>query len=83
MKPADAEELKSMMGRYGSPEKHSRVDGYMGSDGVKATLSYLDNDISYGLANNSKPNKAIFSPAALKKETWKPKTSLRWHENKG
>lgn len=40
-----------MMARYGSPDKVSRVEGYMGSSGMKSSLSYQDNDISYGLVN--------------------------------
>jgi hypothetical protein len=55
----------------------------MTSSGMKGTLSYLDNDISYGLVNGKHNSKVLFSPETLKKETWKPKTSLRWHEGKG
>jgi hypothetical protein len=52
----------------------------MGSSAMKSTLIYNDNDITYGLVN-AKPNKSIVSPEALKKETWKPKTSLKWYDN--
>ena len=78
--PATEDEIRAMRERYGSPEKQSRVDGYMRSDGVKNTLAYQDNDITYGLVN-TKPNKVVLSRKDLDKETWKPKTTLRWHEN--
>ena len=79
VKPAGDEELRSMRIRYGSPEKQCRVEGIHGSDGMKASLSYIDNDCSYGLVNAKPHNKSIVSPADLKKETWKPKTSLNWY----
>jgi len=58
-----------------------RVDGCMGSGAMKQSLSYLDNDCSYGLVNAKPHNKSIVSKADLKKETWKPKTSLSWYNN--
>lgn len=47
---------------------------------MKSTLTYQDNDISYGLVTTKPQNKATFSASDLKKETWKPKTTLKWHE---
>lgn len=51
----------------------------MASSGMKQTLSYQDNDVSYGLVNVKPQNKAVVSPSDLKKETWKPKTTLQWY----
>ena len=52
----------------------------MGSTGMKSTLLYNDNDVTHGLACG-KPNKMVLSPDSLKKDTWKPKTSLKWYDN--
>jgi len=35
VKLADEEELRSLRVRYGSPEKQSRVEAYMGSQAMK------------------------------------------------
>jgi hypothetical protein len=72
-----------MMGRYGSPEKQGRVEGFMGSSAMQQSLSYNDNDVSYGLVNTKPQNKAVCSPKDLKKETWKPKNSLNWYNSPG
>jgi len=45
---------------------------------MKNTLTYQDNDPTYGLVN-AKP-KAAYTGKDLKKEVWKPKTSLKWTE---
>lgn len=76
VKPLGKEELRSTVMRYGSPDKHARVEGYLGSSGMKDSLSYQDNDITYGLVNTKPQNRGCFSPSDLKKETWKPKTTL-------
>lgn len=68
----------SMMGRYGSPEKQSRVGAIMGSSGVGKSLNYQDNDISYGLVNAKPQTQAIVQKSDLKKEQWKPKVTTKW-----
>lgn len=42
------------------------------------TLNYKDNDISYGLVNAKAITKATFNKKDLKKEVWKPMTTLKW-----
>ena len=69
--------------RHGSPEKHGRVDGYMGSHGMKQSLSYQDNDITYSLVNTKPTNKTLFTKQAYKRENWKPKANAQWVEEKG
>ena len=66
--------------RYGSPDKHARVEAYMASSGMQKSLMYQDNDITYSLVDTKPQNRACFAKSDLKKETWKPKTTLKWHE---
>ena len=63
-----------------SPEKQARVVGYMNSNGMSQTLNYNDNDCSAGLVTVKPTNKGYVPPDTLKKEVWKPKTTLKWHE---
>ena len=72
-----------MMERYGSPEKQGRIEGYMGSKGMKNTLSYMDNDITYSLVDTKPTNKTLFTQNNYKKDSWKPKMKADWVEKKG
>jgi hypothetical protein len=63
---------------YGSPEKRARVVGVMSSSHMQKTLCYEDNDPSHGMI--SPKAQPIYTSAHLKKESWKPKTSLKWDE---
>ena len=63
-----------------SPDKRARVEGYMQSQGMKDTLKYQDNDVTYGVVSTKPQNRGYISPDSLKKEVWKPKTTLQWHE---
>ena len=58
--------------------KLARVEGIHTSQGMKGTLSYQDNDISYGLVNGKHNSKAAFLSEHLIKDPWMPKTSLKW-----
>lgn len=77
--PLDKKELAEMNNnRCMSPEKMNRVVGIHGSSGMKTTLTYQDNDVTYGLVNTKPQNKAPFQKSDLKKEVWKPKTTTAW-----
>ena len=52
----------------------------MSSSGMKTTLAYNDNDPTYGLVTTKHTIKAYIPPGEMKKDVWKPKTTLRWHE---
>ncbi len=65
---------------YGSPDKKARIENYMQSSGMKQTLSYNDNDATYGLVTTKPQNRGYIPPDSLKKETWKPKTTTKWVE---
>ena len=56
----------------------------MHSDRMRESLSHKDNDITFGLSTASRPGQGdfaqLFSGSSLKKEVWKPKTTLQWHE---
>jgi len=80
--PGTEHELKTAFGRYGSPEKHSRVDRILNSQGMQGSLAYQDNDISHGLVDAKATNRSLFGKTELRKETWRPKTTLRWTEEK-
>lgn len=80
--PLSIDQLKGILDkRAASPVKQARVNGYMHSDGMKQSIRvYKDNDCTSGLVT-VKPhtNKdAYISP--MKREVWKPKISLKWHE---
>lgn len=48
--PMTKEELQDRMREtYGSPDKKSRIEGYMQSQAMKSSLSYNDNDSTFGL----------------------------------
>lgn len=49
--PLDKNELAKLNNRCMSPEKLNRVIGIHGSSGMKSTLTYQDNDVTYGLVN--------------------------------
>lgn len=65
---------------YDSPVKQARVHGIMQSDRMRESLSHKDNDVTYGLSQVTKPGQGdlaqLFSGSSLKKEVWKPKTTL-------
>jgi hypothetical protein len=70
-----------MRERMASPEKKSRVEGYMKSSGMQTSLHFQGDDNFYGAAVGTKPQNRGYVPNdSLKKEVWKPKTSLKWHE---
>ena len=73
--PLDKKELEQLNNRCSSPEKLNRVIGIHGSQGMKTTLTYQDNDVTYGLVNTKPQNKAPFQKSDLKKEVWKPKVT--------
>ena len=79
--PANKTELAAMNKWYGSPEKHARVEGIHQSQGMKSSLSYMDNDVTYGLVDSKHTNKAAFLQQNLVKDPWRPKTSLRWTQD--
>lgn len=79
MTPLDKAEL-AKMNRCASPDKQNRVIGIHGSQGMKSTLTYQDNDVTYGLVNTKPQNKAPFQKSDLKKEVWKPKVTTQWVE---
>ena len=79
MNPPSKQEMSDLMReKYGSPEKQARVTAIMSSSGMQKTLQYEDNDPSHGLVS-PKP-RLIFGASALRKEEWKPKTTLKWEE---
>ena len=47
---------------------------------MQTTLSYNDNDCTYGLVTAKPQNKGYIPPDSLKKEVWKPKTTVQWNE---
>ena len=78
--PMESKELEKHQ-RVTSPVKRARVEGYMHSNGMKEALK--DNDCSRGLVTvkpHTNRDSYIKSPAAGKREVWKPKISLKWHE---
>jgi hypothetical protein len=58
------------------------------SDDMRQSLSYRDNDVSYGLVspkaslsgNQAGDRALLFSAAGMQKEVWRPKVTLQWHE---
>lgn len=78
--PAPNTELRERERRHGSPDKHNRVDGYMGSRGMKDALSYMGNDPTSGLIDTKSTNRAIFSTKDANKDTWKPRNKAQWTE---
>ena len=48
------------LNRCASPEKLNIVVGIHGSQGMKKTLTYQDNDVTYGLVNTKPQNNAPF-----------------------
>ncbi len=63
-----------------SPDKSSRVVGYMGSSGMRESLTYQNNEGSFEPMSTKPQNRGYVPSDSLKKEQWKPKTSLKWHE---
>lgn len=80
VQPATKEELASANTRFGSPDKHSRVEKYMQSTGMKDSIAYENSDFG-GLVNAKPNNTCLFAKGSLKKETWRPKTSLKWTQD--
>lgn len=52
----------------------------MQSSGMKNSLSYIDNDPTYSVVSTKPQNRGYIPPDSLKKEVWRPKTTLKWHE---
>jgi hypothetical protein len=48
----------------------------MQSTGMKSSLASVDHDPQYAAMSSKPQNRGYVPPTALKKETWKPKTSL-------
>jgi hypothetical protein len=73
--------IKEVTKRTASPAKVARVEGYMHSNGMKASIrDAVVNDCTKGLVT-VKPHtdtKAYIKP--FKREVWKPKVSLQWYE---
>jgi hypothetical protein len=65
---------------YESPVKQARINGIHHSGNMRESLSYNDNDCSHGIVTTKQEAKHLFGGNALKKEVWKPKTTLQWHE---
>ncbi|CDW71784.1 UNKNOWN [Stylonychia lemnae] len=79
--PLTKEQLQDQMrDTYGSPDKQNRVTGYMNSTGMIGSLQSVDNDPSFSVLGTKPQNRGYVPPENLKKETWKPKTSLQWNE---
>ena len=58
--------------RIGSPDKHSRVDGYMGSSNMMQSLK-MESGFS-GLVDAKGPLKAMYSHKDVQRPDWKPKS---------
>jgi len=66
--------------RLASPDKAGRVEGYMQSSGMKTSLASVDHDPAYTPLGTKPQNRGYVPAGSLKKEVWKPKTSLQWNE---
>jgi hypothetical protein len=67
--------------RAPSPVKQARVEGYMQSNGMKDSIrNYRDNDCTKGLVTVKPVSIPHSQGVAAKKDVWRPKISLKWHE---
>ena len=81
MNPLTKDQLSEMSREnFASPDKSNRVEGYMKSGGMKDSLASVDADPSFQAMATKPQNRGYVPAGALKKETWKPKTSLQWNE---
>lgn len=79
--PPSKDELAAQMReRYGSPDKQQRVEKYMQSSGMKTSLASMNADPTFVAMDTKPQNRGFVPPEKLKKEVWRPKTSLQWHE---
>lgn len=79
--PPSKDELAAQMReRYGSPDKQQRVEKYMQSSGMKNSLASMNADPTFVAMDTKPQNRGFVPPETLKKEVWRPKTSLQWHE---
>ena len=65
---------------FASPDKTNRVKAYMHSDGMAQSLTYQNNEGGFEVMGSKPNNRGFVPPETLKKDQWKPKTSLKWHE---
>jgi hypothetical protein len=63
-----------------SPDKTTRVSAYMHSSGMVQSLTYQNNEGGFEVMGSKPNNRGYVPPETLKKDQWKPKTTLKWHE---
>ncbi|TNV78517.1 hypothetical protein FGO68_gene6880 [Halteria grandinella] len=63
-----------------SPAKQERIKGIHASGNMRESLSYNDNDVTYGIVQTKQGGGNMFERGNLVKEVWKPKTATKWHE---
>ena len=82
MIPGDANEMKEYNQRHGSPERHARIEGVHSSTGMANSIAHstCHTDPFSGAAGVKATTHSIFVGKDMKKEVWKPKTTLKWHE---
>lgn len=81
VEPLSQEKLNEMSrNNLASPEKSSRVQGYMHSSGMVSALTYQNNEGGFEPMQTKPNNRGFIPPEGTKRQEWKPKTTTKWVE---